>query len=285
MLVNPFDLHCHSWFSDGTLAPSEVVNRAAENGVECLALTDHDSTAGLEEALHTAHQKNIRLIPGIELSVSWRNGTTLHILGLNIQKDTPELQHVIEKLKNVRLHRAHAMAHDLKRVGIHDAWEGALRQAKAPELLTRTHFARFLVERGSAPSISKVYKHYLAQGKPGFCKSEWLSLEESLSAIHAAQGLAVIAHPGRYSLSNGAMQRLLDSFKALGGQGLEVVTSNHTPDQTQYFTQQCFSFGFRASCGSDFHCPKESRIDLGRIHGLPVGLTPIWADWDVTLGQ
>lgn len=276
--MNSFDLHCHSWFSDGTLCPADVVKRAASNNVRYLALTDHDTVSGLKEAQATAQELGIHLIPGIEISVSW-NSKTLHVLGLNIQPDTLILQHAVAKIADIRFKRAQAIALDLEKAGIPHAWEGALQYAHSTDSITRTHFARFLVEYGAAPSLGKVYRHFLRPGKPGYAKATWLDLDDTIRIIHEAKGVAVLAHPGRYDLSATACKRLLGQFAELGGDGIEVITSNHTPEQTRYFTEHCLRLGLKASCGSDFHSPEESRIDLGHIASLPAGLTPIWSNW------
>ncbi|MES2206251.1 MAG: PHP domain-containing protein [Pseudomonadota bacterium] len=278
MALNIFDLHCHSWFSDGTLSPTDVVNRAAKNGVRFLSITDHDTIEGLEEAEHAAHNANITLIPGIELSVTWNN-TTLHVVGLNIDRTTTILKHATAKIAQIRFERAKAMALDLEKAGIPNAFEGAMRFARSEHLLTRTHFARFLVDKGLCANLSKVYKNYLKRGKPGYIKSTWLSLEDAIRIIKDSKGIAVLAHPGRYDLSSSARKKLLNEFAELGGGALEVTTSNHTPEQTAYFTENCLRLGLKASCGSDFHSPDESRIDLGGVIPFPSILTPVWAEW------
>lgn len=272
-----YDLHCHSNISDGVLSPTELVQRAAEKNVDVLALTDHDDVAGLAEADKAAALLGLHFINGVEISVSW-SGVTLHVVGLNIQPDHVGLQAGLAQIQQGRRQRAERMAHDLEKHGIAGALEGALRFANNPRLIGRTHFARFLVEQGVCKDVRTVFKKYLVRGRPGYAAHEWISLENAVAWIRASGGQAVLAHPGRYDIKGKATRRLLGEFKALGGEGLEVVTGSHTPDQHQLFAELADFFGLLSSRGSDFHAPGEYR-ELGGGPELPARCVPIWHNW------
>jgi len=270
-----FDLHCHSTVSDGRLTPAEVVRRAAANGVTALALTDHDEVGGLAEARAAADELGMRFVDGVEVSVTW-DDTTVHVVGLGIDPSHPELAAGLERIRSSRGVRAEKIAAQLDALGIHGSLEGAYAHAGNSALIGRTHFARFLVERGYARDVKSVFQRYLAQGKPGYVPHHWSELEDAVRWIRAAGGVAVIAHPGRYKLARAGMRRLLDAFRAAGGAGIEVATSSHTEDQYYEFSRLALEHGLAASRGSDFHAPGEGIAELGRIAALPRDLTPIW---------
>ncbi len=270
------DLHCHSSASDGLLAPAEVVRRAHANGVELLALTDHDELAGLAEARATAQALGLDFVDGVEISVSWGDDTTVHIVALGVDPEHPELVAGLAQLRGGRDSRALRMAAELDKVGIHGSYEGALRYVENPALVGRSHFARYIAAQGHAKDVKSVFDHWLAKGKPGYVGHQWATLEQALAWIHAAGGLAVVAHPGRYRISNRELRRLLTEFRALGGEGIEVLSGSHNDDQTREMARYAREFGFLASRASDFHGPGESRIDIGMLAELPEGLTPIW---------
>lgn len=277
------DLHCHSNASDGTLAPRELVARAAERGVELLALTDHDDIAGLAEARAEAARIGMTFINGVEISVSWRKHT-LHIVGLGIDPGYPPLQAGLQQIRSGRAERAQKMADELARIGIGGVLEGAYRYATNPNMIGRTHFARYLVEAGHCKDVGSVFKRYLASGKPGYVPHQWGDLAQAISWIKGSGGLAVLAHPGRYmtgrhSMGKSTMHELLTEFVALGGAAVEVVTGSHTPPQYAEFARYADEFGLLASCGSDFHGPGESYRDLGRLPDLPTGCRPVWQAW------
>lgn len=272
------DLHCHSTASDGTLDPEEVALRAAEQQVEIFSLTDHDELGGLAIAREVALGKGIVFVPGVEISVTWA-GLTLHIVGLNVDFENGQLPERLRAIRELRTYRAQCMAKDLATVGIADAYEGALQFVKNPSLVSRTHFARFLVSQGYCQDVREVFTRYLVNGKPGYVPTDWASLREAVTWIKEAGGIAVIAHPGRYRLSELQMDTLLDQFIELGGQGIEVVTGSHTVDQYREFAKRAMNKGLKASRGSDFHCPKESRVNLGELPPLPDGCVPIWDNW------
>lgn len=273
-----YDLHCHSTVSDGTLTPTEVVERAAVRGVNVLALTDHDEIAGLAEARQAAASVGLKFIDGTELSVSWSD-LTLHIVGLGINPHSPSLVEGMRVIRSGRLGRARLIGESLERAGIPGAFEGAARFAANAQLLSRTHFARFLVEAGYVKDVREVFKRYLAPGKPGYVEHVWASLADAVGWIHDAGGQAVLAHPGRYKVNRAGMQELLAEFKDRDGDAIEVLTSSHTHVQFGEYATYALRFGFLASCGSDYHGPGESWMDIGDLPPMPPGLTPVWHAW------
>jgi hypothetical protein len=273
-----YDLHCHSTASDGRLAPAQVVERAAANGVAVLALTDHDELAGLAAAAEAARAAGIRLVPGVEVSVTW-DDLTIHVVGLGIDPSHPALAANLDHVRSSRARRAERIAAEFDSLGIEGSLAGAYAQAENPKVISRTHFARFLVQRGVAADVAAVFRRYLAHGKPGYVPHRWAALADAVAWIRASGGRAVVAHPGRYRLSRAGLRRLLAEFKAAGGEGIEVVTGSHTPEQYGEFARFAREFEFLASRGSDFHGPEESVADLGRLPPLPADLRPVWHDW------
>jgi predicted metal-dependent phosphoesterase TrpH len=273
-----YDLHCHSTASDGLLVPAELVRRAAINGVDILALTDHDELCGLAEARVEAATLGLRFIDGVEVSITW-GGITIHVVGLNIDPGNPQLQRGLHAIRQGRAERAKKMAQDLARVGIPGSLEGAYAYVENPNLIGRTHFARFLAEKRYVSDVKGAFQHYLVGGKPGYVPHQWATLEEALAYIKAGGGIAVVAHPGRYKLTRTEMRKFLGEFRDGGGAGIEVVTSSHTPEQFLEYAILAKEFGFLASRGSDFHGPGESRVDLGKLPDLTTDLKPVWHDW------
>ena len=273
-----YDLHCHSTASDGLLAPADLVRRAAGNGVEILALTDHDELCGLAEARAEAKALGLRFIDGVEVSISW-GGITIHVVGLNINSHNQQLQQGLQSIRQGRAERAKKMAQDLERVGIPGSLEGAYAYVDNPNLIGRTHFARFLVEKRYVNDVKSAFQHYLVSGKPGYVPHQWATLADALSYIKSGGGIAVVAHPGRYRLTRTEMRAFLGEFRNGGGAGIEVVTSSHTPEQSLEYAILAKEFGFLASRGSDFHGPGESRVDLGGLPDLAADLKPVWHDW------
>ena len=273
-----YDLHCHSTASDGLLAPAELVRRAAGNGVDILALTDHDEISGLAEARAQAAALNLRFVDGVEVSISW-GGITIHVVGLNIDPDNQQLQYGLHAIRQGRAERARKMAEDLARVGIPGSLEGAYSFVENPNLIGRTHFARFLAEKRYVSDVRSAFQHYLVSGKPGYVPHRWATLGEALGYIKAGDGIAVVAHPGRYKLTRAEMRRFLGEFKDGGGAGVEVITSSHTPEQFLEYAILAKEFGFLASRGSDFHGPGESHLDLGKLPDLPYGVAPVWGEF------
>ena len=273
-----YDLHCHSTCSDGLLSPAALVCRAAQRGVDVLALTDHDEVSGLAEARATAQATGIRLVDGAELSVSWRD-VTLHVLGLGIDPRCPVLVDGLAAIREGRSRRAERIGAALASAGIQGAYEGAMRYVTSERLVSRTHFARFLVDAGHVRDMKEVFKRFLVPGKPGHVPHAWATLSDAIDWIHSAGGQAVLAHPGRYKVSSHDMRELLSAFRDIGGDGIEVLSSSHTPEQYTQFARFARVFGLRASLGSDYHGPGESWVDLGDMPPLPAGLTPVWKDW------
>jgi predicted metal-dependent phosphoesterase TrpH len=269
------DLHCHSTVSDGTLEPEALAARAKANGVELWALTDHDEVGGQDRAIAAAAQAGLPYLTGAEVSVTFA-GETVHIVGLGFDPDDARLRQGLLDTRGGRGQRAREMADQLALLGIRGAYEGALRFAGNPELISRTHFARFLVESGVCASTHDVFRKYLADGKPGHVPHRWAALGDAVRWIVEAGGVAVIAHPARCKFSPNAEYALFSEFKAHGGQGVEVVTGSHTTAEYATYADMAREFGLAASRGSDFHSPHESRIDLGQLPPLPAGLTPVW---------
>lgn len=273
------DLHSHSTISDGLLTPTELTRRVSELAVDLFALTDHDDLRGLAEARNEADRLGLRFINGVEISVTWET-TTLHVLGLNVDPENAVLNDGLAVVREGRTKRAQLMAEDLARVGIQGCLEGAHKYATNKEMIGRTHFARYLVDSGVVNDVRSAFKHYLVRGKPGYVKHQWPDLADAIRWIHEAGGTAVIAHPGRYGLGANPMRRLLGQFRDLGGEGLEVVTGNHTSDQMRHYAGHAKNFGFAASRGSDYHGPGESYSLPGKLPPLPDGLRPVWELWD-----
>ncbi|MDQ0589636.1 3',5'-nucleoside bisphosphate phosphatase [Variovorax paradoxus] len=269
------DLHCHSVVSDGTLTPEELAARAAANGVELWALTDHDEVGGQHRAAAAARANGIRYLTGTEISVTFAN-ETVHIVGLGFDPDDAAMTQGLYDTRGGRGKRAQEMSEGLAKVGIQGAYEGALKFVGNPELISRTHFARFLVEQGHCRDTSEVFRKYLTEGKPGYVPHRWASLKDAVHWITAAKGMAVIAHPGRYKFTANEEYALFLEFKAHGGQAIEVVTGSHTTAEYVEYADKALEFDFAASRGSDFHSPDESHCDLGKLPPLPGALTPVW---------
>ena len=274
-----FDLHAHSIASDGSLTPYELVARARKQGVDVLALTDHDVTAGLEEATRAAQQHGVALIPGVEISVTW-NAATIHVLGLGIDCTAESLQRGLDSLREFRHWRAEEIARKLEKHGIEGALEGARKYAKG-SLISRTHFARYLVEKNFASDIREVFKRFLVVNKPGYVAGRWTQLKDAVEWITDAGGRAVIAHPARYKLSGTKLRQLLTEFKDAGGEGLEVVSSSHNVSETAQMARYSVDFGLLASRGSDYHGPEHAWVELGKIPVLPEKCKPVWHDWSI----
>jgi predicted metal-dependent phosphoesterase TrpH len=269
------DLHCHSTVSDGLLAPRELVRRAAANGVDMLALTDHDHLGGLAEAREEADALGIRFVNGVEVSVSW-GGLTIHVVGLGVDAANINLAQGLAAVRQGRDSRALRMADSLAASGIRGAYEGALRHVGNPSLVSRSHFARWLVEMRYARNVANVFEHYLLRGKPGYVEHQWCALEEAVGWIHAAGGVAVVAHPGRYRMSGRERDRMFTAFKALGGDAVEVVAGAHDHAAVREYARIARKYGLAASRASDFHGAGESAVDVGRAGPLPPDLEPVW---------
>jgi predicted metal-dependent phosphoesterase TrpH len=272
------DLHCHSQVSDGTLAPEELARRAHANGVQLFSLTDHDELDGLGRARSAAGALGIVFIDGVEISVTW-GGETIHVVGLRIDPANEALRAGLAATRDGRDARAREMSDSLARAGVPDAYAGALKYVANPAMVGRTHFARYIVERGLCRDVRDVFQRFLSEGKPGFVPHRWARLADAVGWIRDAGGIAALAHPGRYRLDDTALWSLIADFRAAGGEGIEVVCGSHTPEQYRRFAQIAHESGLRASRGSDFHGPGESRAELGALPPLPASLVPVWQDW------
>jgi predicted metal-dependent phosphoesterase TrpH len=269
------DLHCHSVISDGTLTPEALAERAKANGVELWALTDHDEVGGQDRALAAARAQGLPYLTGTEISITFAD-KTVHIVGLGFDAHNTDLVEGLRRTRGGRGERAEEMSDGLAKVGIHGAYQGALRYAGNPELISRTHFARHLVETGVCSDTSEVFRKFLTEGKPGFVPHRWARLKEAVQWITGAGGVAVIAHPARYGFSPNEEYALFSEFKAHGGRAVEVVTGSHSSQEAVRYAETALEFDLAASRGSDFHSPDESRIDLGTLPLLPGQLTPVW---------
>ncbi|GAB3656967.1 3',5'-nucleoside bisphosphate phosphatase [Ramlibacter alkalitolerans] len=269
------DLHCHSVVSDGTLTPEELAARAAANGVELWALTDHDEIGGQHRAAAAAHAHGMKYLTGTEISVTFAD-ETVHIVGLGFDADDEGMQRGLAQTRGGRGNRALEIAAGLAAAGIPGTYEGALKYAGNPALISRTHFARYLVETGVCRDTGEVFRRYLTEGKPGYVPHRWAGLKDAVRWIREAGGVAVIAHPARYKFTANEEYALFTEFKAHGGGAVEVVTGSHTTAEYAKYAETALEFGLAASRGSDFHSPGESHTDLGQLPFLPQQLTPVW---------
>jgi|SRR5690625_911602 len=275
------DLHSHSTISDGVLAPEALAQRAHEHRVQLWALTDHDEISGLARAQQAATELGMQFIPGVEISVTWLD-KTVHIVGLNIDYEQAELIDSLAYVRRGRTDRALKIAERLDSLGVPEAYEGAAAYATNPQLISRTHFGRFMVEQGYCASMKEAFERFLGDHGPAFVPMQWATLQEAVEWITSAGGKAVIAHPGRYRFTRQQFELLFERFKEYGGIGIEVVTGSHSVSDYQVYAQVAQRYGFEASCGSDFHWAQEGRMDLGKVPPLPRQLTPIWHDWPLS---
>ena len=274
-MTKKYDLHCHSTASDGVLSPREVVLRAFEQGVNVLALCDHDTVAGIDEAKQTADEIGIALISGVEISTDWE-GRGIHIVGLNFDKMHPKILALLENQKILREKRALEIGAKLEKVGISNAYEGAKTLADGE--VTRAHYARYLVQIGKVSNDGQAFKRYLGPGKSAFVKAEWTNIPTTIETIHAAGGIAVIAHPLRYNMTGKWVRRLMADFKTWGGDGVEIADCGQTKDQRQILARWANEFDLLGSVGSDFHFPC-GWVELGKNLALPEGVKPVWAEF------
>jgi hypothetical protein len=271
------DLHCHSSVSDGLLPPAAVVARAAASGVHVLALTDHDDVDGIAEAQVAAEAAGIMLVPGVEISVTWE-ARTIHVVGLRVDPADAALAEGLGTIRRGRLERAKGMGDDLAKAGIEGAYAGAFAHAANKQMLGRTHFGRWLVAEGHAPDLRTAFRRYLTRGNPGYVEHEWTTLAHAVGWIRGAGGVAVLAHPARYDLDARTLHRLLDAFRAQGGEAIEVITASHHPSEYGKYADLARAFGLKASRGTDFHAPGEG-VELGRLPALPHYCQPVWRGW------
>jgi 3',5'-nucleoside bisphosphate phosphatase len=273
-----FDLHNHSTRSDGLLSPTALIELASRTGVDAIALTDHDTVEGIAEAAEAAKRLGVGFVPGVEISVSWGD-TTLHVVGLGVDPDSPVLRAGLESIRAGRLDRAKRIGAALDKLGFPGTFEAALALAQDERLLSRTHFGRHLHERGVVKDTQQAFDKYLAKGKPAFVTHRWASLEDAVTWIVQAGGTAVLAHPGRYDLKPMMRHEMLAEFRAFGGEAIEVVTGSHRPEEYALWQREALSHGFMASRGADYHGPGESPWEPGRLPPLHASLTPVWSKW------
>lgn len=276
--MDNFDLHNHSRFSDGLLSPSQLIDLAARNAADAVALTDHDTTDGLEEAGRAARAAGIVLVAGVEISVSW-GGTTLHVVGLQVDPAHEELARGLKSVRDGRLDRAGRIAAELERLGFAGTLQGALDLAENKEMISRSHFARYLARQGRVKDTQAAFDKYLAKGKPAYVAHRWASLDNAVAWIRGAGGVAVLAHPGRYGLKPMMRDEMLDDFSRAGGEGIEVVTGSHRPEEYAHWQRIALERGLLASRGADYHGPGESPHEPGRLEPLHASLTPVWSRW------
>lgn len=272
-----YDLHSHSSASDGSFSPTELVQYAHLNGVNVLALTDHDITAGIAEAIEASHALELSVIAGVEISVIWRK-QTLHILGLNIDIENNELQFGLEQIRHSRVQRAQEIGKRLEKAGIADTYAQA-KLISNGENVTRTHFAKILIEKGHAKDMKQVFKRFMVPGKPGYVAGEWAAMEEALQWIKNAGGVSVIAHPARYRLTATKMRLMIEEFILAGGQGIEVISGSHSTEESIRMAALARQYNLLASRGSDFHDPATPYINMQTLPQLPLDLIPVWESW------
>jgi len=272
--MSAYDLHAHTIHSDGTLTPAELIARARANGVATLALTDHDVTDGLEDAHAAAVAAGVRLIPGVEISVTWQR-QTIHIVGLDIDSNNAALQEGLSRLREFRWWRAQEIGGRLQKKNIGDAFARACALARG-RVVSRTHFAQFLVAHGYVSSMAHAFKYYLGRGRVAHVPGQWAQLAEAIGWIRGAGGVAVVAHPARYRLTSGKLRRLLDEFRECGGGAIEVTTCSQAASENEHLSRLALNYGLMASMGSDYHGPEKPWVDLGKLPALAPELTPVW---------
>lgn len=278
MRLDNYDLHNHSTRSDGLLSPTQLIELAVRTGTESIALTDHDTTDGLQEAWGAAARASIAFIPGVEISVSWGD-TTLHVVGLRVDPEAPALAAGLRSIREGRITRGRQIAEALEKLGMPGTFEGAWALASNKDMLGRTHFARHLCETGRVKDIQAAFDKYLARGKPAFVAHRWAGLQDAVTWIRSSGGIAVLAHPGRYDLKPMFRDEMLKDFGNAGGQAIEVVTGSHRPEQYAHWQRIALEHGFLASRGADYHGPGESPVEPGRLPPLDASLTPVWSRW------
>jgi 3',5'-nucleoside bisphosphate phosphatase len=276
--LDNYDLHNHSTLSDGLLSPTELIELAARTGVDAIALTDHDTTDGLEEAARAATKAGVTFVPGVEISVSWGD-TTLHVVGLAVDPESKSLREGLEAIRIGRLARAERIGEALAKLGFEGTFAGARALAENKSMLGRTHFARHLAQVGAVKDIQAAFDKYLAKGKPAYVSHRWASLADAVRWITESGGVAVLAHPGRYKLKPMMRDEMLADFKRLGGEAIEVVTGSHRPEEYAAWQRIALEHGFLASRGADYHGPGESPSDPGTLPRLHASLTPVWSRW------
>jgi len=274
-----YDLHTHTTASDGELSPEALVIKAKTSGVDVLAITDHDTTEGIAAAADEASKQDIKLIPGIELSVSWRY-KSFHIIGLGIDPDNKKLKTSLKETEELRQQRASEIGKKLEKIGVSNAYYEAKKLAGV-HTITRSHFARVLINQGFADNTREVFKKYLIQNKPGFVKTSWVEMASGIKLIKDSGGEAILAHPMRYNITASWLRRFLVTFKESGGIGIEVVTGSSNADEVTTSAAYARRFELSGSAGSDYHGFDNTWIKLGRLAAMPKSVMPVWKNWAI----
>ena len=270
------DLHCHSLYSDGSQTPEQLVEQAAAVGVTMLALTDHDSTQGLVPARIAAEQLGVRLINGVEISAMWQK-QLIHIVALNINPENPILQAGLHEQQLARGKRGRMIADKLEDLGVKNCWQEVLKLVDNDEnRVGRAHFAQYLVNIGRVKQLQQAFDKYLGNGKPAAVPMPWAEMNTAITWIKAAGGVAVLAHPARYGISQTKLRLLLADFKVAGGEAMEVSTANEKPNVILNLAALAQRFGLDASQGSDYHGVNMPWLKLGKFAELPAGCQPVW---------
>lgn len=265
------DLHSHSNASDGVLSPTALIARAKEQGVEVLALTDHDTVDGIAEAKTAAQQQQITLISGVEISTVWQ-GKTIHIVGLDFDETDPAMTELLQQQAQLRYARAVEIGERFKKFGLENAFAEA--QALTSGEVTRAHYARYLVNIGMVSNEGQAFKRYLSQGKPCYVKANWCDIPTAIEVIHQAGGIAVVAHPMRYQMTNNKIRTLIEDFQQWGGDAVEIAGGvDH--NQQKMLIQWLDKLSLSASVGSDFHYPC-GWIELGKNLTIPENVKTVW---------
>jgi len=272
-----YDLHCHSFCSDGILSPEQLVSRAKEKEVSVLAVTDHDTVTGIRRARAQAAIEEIELISGIEFSSVWQ-GRNIHILGLNVDTESAALQKSVGEQEQRRRDRGEVIAKKLEAIGIVGALDGAKAHAGS-DMVGRPHFARWLVEQGVTRTIDQAFKRYLGAGKPGDVKQMWPDIADVVDIINASGGVAVIAHPLKYKMTRTKLCSMAADFVDCGGQGIEVVSGRQNVHESADLAKIGVKYGLYGSMGSDFHAPSGPWAELGCCPPMPVSIEPVWSLW------
>jgi 3',5'-nucleoside bisphosphate phosphatase len=273
-----YDLHTHTTASDGELSPEALVIEAKSSGIDVLAVTDHDTTSGINAAVDEASKQNIKLIPGIELSVSWMD-KNFHIIGLGIDPDNTALQKSLVNTKKLREKRAVEIGRKLDKIGTSNAYFQAMELA-GNHTVTRSHFARVLINQNFAKDSKEVFKKYLVHNKPGFVKTDWVEMDMGIKLIQNSGGKAILAHPMRYNITASWLRKFLAAFKESGGSGIEVVTGSSNADEIRTTASYAKRFELMGSTGSDFHGFDNTWVKLGQLAAMPESVTPIWEKWE-----
>ncbi len=281
--ISPVDLHMHSRYSDGSLDVPDLVRRAFGRGVRLMALTDHDNTAGLAAAASATRECGMVFLPGVEVSCQW-NGVGLHVVGLGIDAGCPVLQEGLGKIMAFRDWRATEIGRRLAEGGMPGAEEGA-RSMAGSRMVGRMHFARWLVQGEFCSDTAQAFELFLGSGRAAYVPSDWIPLPEAVSWIRAAGGLPVLAHPGRYRLSNPRLRALLSEFRDMEGAGLEVCSGSQGAGDREYLGRLARELSLAGSVGSDFHGPAYGHTDIGQLLPLPEGVEPVWERACLNLGS